>query len=32
MEFVETGRLARCLSLESGQFTAEGNEQERPRS
>lgn len=26
-----TGRLAICLSLESGQFTAEGNMQERPR-
>jgi len=25
------GRLARCLSLESGQFTAEGDEQERLR-
>ena len=25
-----TGRLARYLSLESGQFLAEGDEQERP--
>ena len=31
MELAATGRLAICLSLESGQFTAEGNMQERPR-
>ena len=31
MELAATGRLARCLQLESGQFTAEGNMQERPR-
>ena len=31
LELAATGRLAICLSLESGQFTAEGNTQERPR-
>lgn len=30
-ELAETGRLASCFLLESGQFTAAGDEQERPR-